>query len=316
VKDLAVLSHLTADLIVPTRALPLVPGGHTVADGIFIEPGGAGSSLVAARRLGLSADVFGAVGPDRYAAELRAIFAAEGVGVEHVITTPERATILCVTVTDEAGQFVYLDISGKGPRPQCPPEWAGMLGGYRALLTFGTVLRKLFDPSSVVALVKAVHDAGVAVFFDPGFRIAETDPAIQQAALWATSVLLLTQDEAERLLGISDPPAQAQMLRGMGPEVVVIKQGAAGSLVVTPEETFEQPAYPVTLVDTVGAGDAFAAGLIAGYVRGGSWRESAALASAMGAAAVTVRGAGRRIPPIECVLALLGDHPAARLAQV
>ena len=64
------------------------------------------------------------------------------------------------------------------------------------------------------------------------------------------------------------------------------------------------------VVDTVGAGDSFAAAFIAGWLRGGTLDDCAMLANAMGALTATQRGAGTRIPAREQLLALLATHPA------
>jgi sugar/nucleoside kinase (ribokinase family) len=67
----------------------------------------------------------------------------------------------------------------------------------------------------------------------------------------------------------------------------------------------------VPVVDTVGAGDSFAAAFIAGWLRGGSLDDCAILANAMGGLATTQRGAGTRIPVREQLLALLEGTPSA-----
>jgi sugar/nucleoside kinase (ribokinase family) len=63
----------------------------------------------------------------------------------------------------------------------------------------------------------------------------------------------------------------------------------------------------------VGAGDSFVSAFIAAYLRGGDWRDCAAMANAMGAAVAATQGAGRCVPPAEKLAALLADDPAARL---
>jgi sugar/nucleoside kinase (ribokinase family) len=100
-------------------------------------------------------------------------------------------------------------------------------------------------------------------------------------------------------------------LLALGPATVVVKQGAAGCTVATAEGAFQSPGFPVEVVDTVGAGDSFAAAFIAGRLRGGSLAEAARLANAMGALATTQRGAGTRIPPREALLAMLAGSPEA-----
>ena len=102
-----------------------------------------------------------------------------------------------------------------------------------------------------------------------------------------------------------------QALLALGPSVVVLKLGSEGCLVATTEEVQHVPGFSVPVVDTVGAGDSFAPAFIAGWLRGGTPRDCAVLGNAMGALAVTQRGAGTRIPGRDH-LELLEDHPAAR----
>ena len=92
----------------------------------------------------------------------------------------------------------------------------------------------------------------------------------------------------------------------------MLKLGAEGCLVATTEEVQHVPGFSVPVVDTVGAGDSFAPAFIAGWLRGGTPRDCAVLGNAMGALAVTQRGAGTRIPSRERLLELLEGHPAAR----
>jgi sugar/nucleoside kinase (ribokinase family) len=92
---------------------------------------------------------------------------------------------------------------------------------------------------------------------------------------------------------------------------VVLKLGAEGCMVATEAESIHVPAFPVEVVDTVGAGDSFASAFIAGWIRGGDLRACATLANAMGALAATQRGAGTRIPPRERLLEMLSNHPEA-----
>src|SRR4029453_4473242 len=98
--DLVVLGDLVADLIIPIERLPLYPERHGWAEGIFVEPGGAGNVLVAARRLGLSVASLGNIGGDRYGADMRQVLAEIGVDVNHVELNEERETVLCLVLAD------------------------------------------------------------------------------------------------------------------------------------------------------------------------------------------------------------------------
>jgi len=312
--DLLVLSHLVADVIIPTVSLPLVAGGHTTAEGIFTEPGGACTSLIAARRLGLDTGFLGIAGDDRYGHEAMEILAGEGVDTTLAVMAPEQTTCLCIVVTDEQGQHVFLEIPGRGPQLPCPTRWQGALRASKAMLTFGTALRKMLIPATLIDLMRGCRQNQTTVFFDPTFSIHWIDRDVLNRAVAATDVLLLTIEEARYVAAGADPFEIGRQLLALGPQVVVLKAGPEGCYVVSTDQEFHQPALPVTTVDTVGAGDSFDAAFIVGWVRGGDLRACAELANAMGAAVVQVSGAGRRVPSIERVLGLLHGRPVSRLA--
>ena len=310
--DLVVLGDLVADLIVPIERLPLIPDKHGWAQGIFVEPGGAGNVLVAARRLNLRTATLGAIGTDDYGARMLAMLAAEGVDITHVMTCPDRATICCMVLADQLGQHVYLGIKdSKGHWPYSA-DWPAIIRSARALFTDGYTVRDVLRPSDLLATLQTARQAGVPVFFDPGPSIEFVPPALTAQILGTVDVLLLNGEEAALLCDKSTPMDTVRELLACGPSTVVLKRGAAGCLVATADQLVEQPGFAVEVVDTVGAGDAFAAAFIAGWLRGGSLRDCATLANALGALVATQRGAGTRIPAREHLLDLLAGHPAVR----
>jgi sugar/nucleoside kinase (ribokinase family) len=310
--DLIVIGDLVADIIMPVRTLPLRPNEHDWADGIFTELGGACTTLVAARRVNLKTVALGMVGADEYGEQVLAMLADEGVIVEHAVALPGRKTVLCVVVTDKVGQHVFLGIKDDEPPERCPTSWREVVPRTRVLFTNGYTMRDVLHPGDVMALLRLGRDAGIPVFFDPGPSIEYIDRDTLEAVLGLTDVLVLTAEEAAFLVEETEFAAAAA-LRAFGPEVVVLKTGAEGCYVVSGEERIYHPGFEVTVVDTVGAGDSFVAALIGGYVRGGDWRECAALANAMGAAVVATQGAGRCVPGADELRALLAGDPAARL---
>jgi ribokinase len=309
--DLIVLGDLVADLIVPIERLPLVPLGHGWAEGIFVEPGGAGNVLVAARRMGLSTATLGSVGPDHYGAEMLAMLAREGVAVEHVAICPERSTVLCMVLADNVGQHVYRGIKDKIGHWPLPPEWHGVIRRSRAIFTDGYTVRDVLRPDDTLAALATAREAGVPVYFDPGPSVVFIPAELTRQVLAAVDVLMLTEEEAALLCGAQGREAMLAALLGLGPHTIVMKEGAAGCTVATAEGVIQAPGFQVPVVDTVGAGDSFAAAFIAGRLRGGTLESCAQLANAMGALVATQRGAGTRIPPREALLTMLAGEPAA-----
>jgi sugar/nucleoside kinase (ribokinase family) len=85
-----------------------------------------------------------------------------------------------------------------------------------------------------------------------------------------------------------EPPADAARdLLARGPQAVVVKQGARGALLATSDAVTEFPAYPVAVLDTTCAGDAFAAGFLCGLSHGWSLDQSLRLGNAAGALCTT-----------------------------
>jgi 5-dehydro-2-deoxygluconokinase len=90
---------------------------------------------------------------------------------------------------------------------------------------------------------------------------------------------------------------------------VVLKRGARGVSIVTPEERHEIAGFPVEVVNTVGAGDAFASGLIGSRLAGWDWERAGRYANACGAIEVTRHGCSAALPTDAEVMSLFSTVP-------
>jgi 2-dehydro-3-deoxygluconokinase len=123
--------------------------------------------------------------------------------------------------------------------------------------------------------------------------------------------------EGALLTGRAEAAGIAAFYRARGVARVVVKDGVAGCSSFTVAGRIDQPVFPVRVVDTVGAGDGFAAGLISAHLDG--LGEAAALqrAAAVGALAVTSPGDKDGLPDRAELAAFLdrsvADDPAIRL---
>jgi sugar/nucleoside kinase (ribokinase family) len=94
-------------------------------------------------------------------------------------------------------------------------------------------------------------------------------------------IFILNDGEARDLAGESNLWRAARAILAMGPEVVVVKKGEHGAILVTETEMFAAPSYPVEMVyDPTGAGDTFAGGFV-GYLAAHGGRDPAALRRAV-----------------------------------
>jgi 2-dehydro-3-deoxygluconokinase len=139
------------------------------------------------------------------------------------------------------------------------------------------------------------------VVLDPNMRrklwAAEEARATLRDLVAKADVVLPGADEAELLTGSSDPLTAARDLLSLGPELVIVKLGAEGAIAVTRDRVVHAPGIVLPrVVDPVGAGDAFAAGLHAGWLRDLSLEDTLALANRCGAVATTVAGDIEALP--------------------
>ena len=91
-------------------------------------------------------------------------------------------------------------------------------------------------------------------------------------------------EDCQILCGTGDPEQAAQFYQEKGVQTVVIKEGAKGAFVKDRETSFRVPGFPVEkVIDTVGAGDGFAVGVISGLLEGKAVEESVRRGNAIGA---------------------------------
>lgn len=117
-------------------------------------------------------------------------------------------------------------------------------------------------------LVTKLKRSGRLISLDPHENWIVDHEEILFAALKNVDIFLPSEVEAKRLYGANEPGAAARSLANAGPQVIVIKLGADGSLVydVRLDQLTHVPIYPAQVFDTTGAGDAYCGGFLAGYL--------------------------------------------------
>ncbi len=150
--------------------------------------------------------------------------------------------------------------------------------------------------AAALTLLDAALNAGLSVSFDPNLRLNlwpdrdEMRGVINTVAGRAT-VVMPGLAEGQLLTGGSKPDDIAQFYLRRGAHEVVIKLGAQGARGWTGDgQTAQSRSFAVTPIDTVGAGDGFAAGYLAAFLAGASLQERVDQGAAVGAVVTTRRG--------------------------
>ena len=151
-------------------------------------------------------------------------------------------------------------------------------------------------------LIEKAKENGAYITFDPNLRPSLWDSEevmIKVINDLASKSDLILPGIAEGLIltGSSDPDKIADFYQNLGVEEIIIKEGSNGAYVKTSSKTFRKHGFKVEkVVDTVGAGDGFAVGIISGKLEGLELEDSVVRANAIGAIQVTFTSDNEGLP--------------------
>jgi 2-dehydro-3-deoxygluconokinase len=255
-------------------------------------------------RLGHRSGWFSRVGADEFGRAIVFRIRGEGVDTSHVITDPRAPTGIVIRERRDVGPIeqVYYRRGSAASRLSPDDLDEAYLTQARFLHLTG-ITPALSDScrEAVFAAAEIARAAGVTVVLDPNYRSklwdADTFARVVRDLASRCDILLPGMDEATLLTAETDPVVAARHLQALGPSLVVVKVGANGAIALTGDQQIHVPAARLErVVDPVGAGDAFAAGLLAGILRGFSMDATLALANRCGALAMTTPGDMESLP--------------------
>lgn len=300
-------------------------GGGT--SGFSMHAAGAPLNVaVGLARLGRPTAFIGKVSSDFFGRHLRSAMRAEGIETRYLADSADPSTLAFVAYEDGEPAFSFFG-DGTADAALTPEEVSEECLAETRILHFGSIsLLRGTTPDAVSATVERMRGRAL-LSFDPNLRPSLVrDEAGYRALLrrmfgLADLVKLSAADSAWLAPGQSVEQTACELL-ALGSALVVVTQGGAGVLALrsAPRGDADEdpalgeeircrhaPAFPVAVVDTVGAGDTFSAGLLAGLAeRGVTSRRAlealpdadldAALRFAMAAAALVCARAGADPP--------------------
>jgi 2-dehydro-3-deoxygluconokinase len=257
---------------------------------------------VGVARLGHRVSFAGRVGDDAFGSMIVRRLRAEGVSTEHLVLDNEAPTGLLFRNLREVppAEVVYRRDGSAGSR-LAPDDVRSALDG----LPPGTVVHVSgVTPAlsgscraALVVLAETVHARELRLFVDVNYRArlwsADVAVPVLRDLVASASIVTASTAEAALLTGEANPADAAAALVGLGPGIAVIRDDALGAVA----RTRSRPAPIVVpslrarrVIDAVGAGDAFNAGLVASLLEDKSLPDAMAVAHRCGAAVVGVIG--------------------------
>lgn len=302
---IVVLGDATIDLVLEVPGLP-GPGEDALATRQSLGLGGsAANTAVMLRHLGATVSLACSVGLDAFGDAAVESLAAEGIeidGIARDVTEPTSINVVAVTADAERTMLAYRGASAC-LRPDALDERA--ISSADALHVSAYAFLASPQRDAARRALELAQESGVLTTIDIAVPAAESAGDELRRAIRGLGLLVTGLPEAERITGDRGEDACVAALLEAGVQRVALKRGAAGALVATSDTRIEVPGFRVDVVDSTGAGDAFAAGILHGLLVGASLEDAGRLGNACGAAAVTRRGAGRALPTHDDVRTLL-----------
>lgn len=283
--DIVGLGLATVDILTLAPRLPQ-PDDVLAARQIIIQGGGpVATALAAAARLGATTAYLGPIGRGRWGEFTTAEFRQEGVATAYAPLSDGGDQSLSVILIDQASGRRSI-LYARGGLPDLAPAAVppALIGRARALHLDGSHL------AAALYAARLARAAGVIVSFDGG--AGERWPGIDEL-LPLVDVLVVARRFAQEYTGAGDvQTAGPALLAAYRPRLVVITDGEAGAWYWDDEQHWHQPAFPVEVVDTTGAGDVFHGAFLYAHLQG--WPPPRSLAFAAAAAALKCRQLGGR----------------------
>jgi sugar/nucleoside kinase (ribokinase family) len=262
--------------------------------------GSATNMAVAASRLGAKVGLLTAVGADDFGEFVLKELGDERIDVSNAKRIKGYRTGLSSYTVDEKGikKYHFYRFPGySSPEATLSADDVRRtyIEGARALALGEACARQLPSRNFAMAAVRSARKKRRLILYDPNFRSSLwTDPSraaeITERFIGLASIATPNEKEVLLITGRRSKDSAIADLLKLGTKVVAVKEAERGCTVATRAEVVHVPAFRVRAVDDTGAGDAFAAGLVVGLLRGMTLRNAALLANAVGALKVSKPG--------------------------
>jgi len=310
-KPILCLGILVADVVGrPVRAVP-DPGRLVLVEEMALHTGGCAlNAATALARLGLPVEVIGKVGADPFGDFLLRAMVERGIGTQGVKRDPEIGTSATMVMVAPDGERRFVHYIGANARLRLDDVDRALLAGASILHVAGALVLPGLDGQPMATLLHTAQAMGVITFLDTVWDDTGRWMDLLRPSLPHVDYFVPNLAEAQALTGREDPEDVARALLDCGVGTVGLKMGSDGCLVLSNRgPRWRLPAFEVPVVDATGAGDAFAAGFIAGVWLGWPLEQTARLANAVGALCVTGAGASGNVRSLPETLAFMAASP-------
>jgi sugar/nucleoside kinase (ribokinase family) len=308
--EVVCLGILVADVVAkPVEAMP-DRGRLLLVDQMELHTGGcAGNAAIGLSRLGIRAGVVGKVGSDGFGDFYVTRLRKEGLQTEGVVRDRDTSTSATMVLVHADGERSFIHYFGANAALTADDIQTRWFEGAKVLHVAGALLMPRFDGKPTAGILRQAREMGLTTALDTAWDGTGRWMKTLGPCLPHVDVFLPSIEEARMLTGRQAPEEVAQVLMDRGVKTVALKMGEQGCYLRTADGQWTLPAYRVEVVDATGAGDAFAAGFLAGMVKGWEPEQTARFANAVGALCTLAIGTTAGIRGLEETLEFMKQTP-------
>jgi len=282
--EIVSVGNANLDIIVKVPRLPVIDEKVLAADVKFFPGGGASNFAVACSRLGVPTGFIGCIGDDYFGRLLLENFRKEHVDTSHIKVAKNKNTGFIIAISDMEGK--YYMVANRGANLELKPENIDEKYISNAKLVHGSSLRVEIAES----LGFKAKKLGVLSSIDIGAELTHLKKERILKILENFDFIFLNKTSYKLIFGV-EPTSRALLdYFPKNSKVLAVTLGKRGAVVCDGKRVVQVPAVKVKVVDTVGAGDAFAAAFLVYFIETDNLET--ALKYAMAEAAIKVQKLG------------------------
>ncbi len=289
--DVVGLGQCCIDYLGVVKEYPDINAKEEV-NNLTVQGGGpAATAMVTLSRLGVSATFIGKISDDYFGDLIKEGLVSELVNIDHIVVEKDKKSQFAfIVIEKETGKRTVL-----WSRATVSPLRADELNS-NIISTANVLLLDGLEKEASMVAAEYAREAGVTIVVDAG--------SMREGALALINIsdyFIASEDFASQFSSANDPKATAMELLGLGAKTVIVTLGEKGSICVTQESFFYQPAFKVNAVDTTGCGDVFHGAFIFGLLQKWDLNETIRFASATAALKCREIGGRTAIPDLKDV---------------
>lgn len=304
--DILTIGDMCVDLIVTGEDLTPQFGQIEKLVGDYeLEMGGSCNIFACqAAKLGLRVGVIGRVGDDDFGRLVVRRLVESGVDIKNVIVDPTLKTGLGIALCQGNDRAILTYLGSLNA--VFPEDIHDELLRSTRHLHHGSFFLQTNIASSIPEIFSRARSLGLSTSLDTNWDPAGKWNGTLQRTLLQTDIFLPNEQEARLISRTSSVEAAIREFQDLGIAVFAVKQGEKGALVVSKEGRFECTLPPSAGGDSIGTGDSFDAGFLAGWLRGLNLEQCLKIASHCGRQVAAQMGGIRNQPDWATVTKLAG----------